>query len=98
MTALTREVKEETGFGVTKVVAELDPFLYFTEKTVAGNLIKKSCIQLNFVVEVDGETIQVNPEEHSIGIWAGESDFERLEMTEGMRGVVSGAWKWKYGN
>lgn len=95
--ALYREVREETGFAVKKIVAELDPFFYSTEKLVMGNMVEKSCVQLNYVVEVCGDLIQVNPEEHSVGIWAGEEEFKQLEMTEGMKGVVSGAWEWKHG-
>jgi len=95
--ALVREVKEETGLDLTRVFGQLPDMIYSTERKVSqenGNqkLMKKSCIQLNFAVEVDlahGTTFQVNPVEHSTGVWASKRMLGELEMTEAMRGVVS---------
>jgi len=100
LSALKREVKEETGFEVIKVYHELEPFHYFTVKMIPGKLVKKSCAQLNYVVFVQktwknrGEYIKVNPEEHSSSVWANYRDLEQLQMTEGMKIVVSDALKW----
>lgn len=69
--ALEREVREETGFRVVKIVAELEPFYYDTRKEVGGNIVRKSCVQLNYVVEVDGVEIRVNAEEHEVGVLGG---------------------------
>ena len=98
--ALAREVKEETGVNVSCVIAELPEVLYSTDKQVATadgttKLVRKTCVQLNFVVEAEGNVISVNPEEHSVGVWASEEDLDRLEMTEGMRSVVKNAMAWK---
>lgn len=98
--ALAREVKEETGLHVSHVLAQLPDFTYHTEKRVlaedgTASLVKKTCVQLNFVVEVDGNDIQVNPDEHSVGVWATEEEVRGLEMTDGMRSVVANALAWR---
>jgi 8-oxo-dGTP pyrophosphatase MutT (NUDIX family) len=91
--ALSREFKEKTGLHIKSVLSELlPPFEYETSKMVGGVQVSKSCVQVNFVVGVEGDEIVVNPEEHSVGIWAGTDEFERLEMTEGMRGLVRKAF------
>jgi len=69
---------------------------YSTEKTIqwedrTEQLIKESCIQLNFAIMVDytHRTIfRVNPSEHSTGIWASRRVLGELEMTEQMRELV----------
>jgi 8-oxo-dGTP pyrophosphatase MutT (NUDIX family) len=67
--ALAREVEEETGLNITYVLSELlPPFEYETSKMVGGVQVSKSCVQVNFVVEVEGDEIVVNPEEHAVGI------------------------------
>lgn len=100
MHGLAREVVEETGLRMTRVIAELPEFLYSTEKHTRdedGKLttLRKSCVQLNFVVAVDGDVIQVSPEEHSVGEWATRERVMELDMTEGMRSVVINALDWK---
>jgi len=95
--ALSREVKEETGLDLTHVLSQLPDMTYSTEKTIqrenrTEQLIKKSCIQLNFAIMVDythGTTFRVNPSEHSTGIWASQKMLGELEMTEQMRELVS---------
>jgi hypothetical protein len=67
------------------------PFEYETSKLVGGVRVSKSCVQVNFVVELEGNEIVVDPEEHSVGIWAGAHEFEALEMTDGMRVLVKNA-------
>lgn len=44
LSALKREVKEETGFKIRQVVLELDLFEYYTEKMVEEKMVRKSCI------------------------------------------------------
>lgn len=100
LSALKRKVRQETGFEVAKVYHELEPFHYFTVKMIPGKLVKKSCVQINYVVFVQktrrnrGEYIEVNPEEHSSSVWASYADLGQLWMTEEMKMVVSDALKW----
>ncbi|KAL2060721.1 hypothetical protein VTL71DRAFT_9362 [Oculimacula yallundae] len=92
--AVCREVREETGLEVTKVLVRLPDMIYFTEKKIEGNdgttsLAKKACIQLNFGVEVDlSQDFQVNPDEHSTGVWADRKMLGELEMTAEMKDLV----------
>lgn len=104
LSALIRELLEESRLNVTSVVGELNPFTYLTQKTVKGQygtqIASKDCIQLNYVVNVDGGKVVVNPNEHSEFIWA-PLDVERLDITEGMKGVIRNAFSWageKYEN
>jgi 8-oxo-dGTP pyrophosphatase MutT (NUDIX family) len=91
--ALAREVKEETGLTITSVLSELlPPFEYKTSKAVGGVQVSKSCMQVNFVAEVEGDEIVVNPEEHSVGTWAEVDELEGLEMTDCMKGLVRRAF------
>jgi len=71
----------------------LPPFEYETSKVVTGVEVRKRCIQLNFMVEVEDGEVKVNPEEHSTAVWADEKDIEELEMTDGMRVLVRKAFK-----
>lgn len=98
--ALAREVEEETGLGVSRVIAELPNLLYHPEKQVlngdgTARSIRKSCVQLKFVVEVEGDVIRVNLDEHSVRVWATRREVEGLEMTDGMRSVVVNPLTWK---
>jgi len=92
--ALVREVMEETGLVVTRILDQLPSFIYTTEKVVKvsggqkENILKK-CIQLSFVVLVDGEDFRVNPEEHSTGSWATKEMLLEMNITEDMRRIVS---------
>lgn len=42
---------------------------------------------------MDGGKVVVNPNEHSEFIWA-PLDVERLDITEGMKGVIRNAFSW----
>lgn len=76
----------------------MNPFTYLTQKTVKGQygtqIASKDCIQLNYVVNVDGGKFVVNPKEHSEFIWAPLEDIERLDITEAMKGVIRNAFSW----
>ncbi len=90
--ALARKVKKEMGLDVTRMIAELPEFFYHAEKQALNAdgkayFVQKSCVQLNFVAGVEGDLIRVNPDEHSVGMWATRKDIEGLDMTDGMRGV-----------
>lgn len=96
-----REVHEETALSFDSVEASIEPFAYFTEKTVKRSeekvVVQKSSLQLNFVCEVVKDTFRVNPEEHSEGMWAAKDELGGLEMTDEMRLVVENAFRWKEG-
>lgn len=90
-------VKQETEFKIYAISAELEPFLYYTERIVEEKMARKSCIQLNYLLCVKAEdkinpaTITFDPEKHSAGIWADKEEIGHLDMTGEMRGVVSDA-------
>jgi 8-oxo-dGTP pyrophosphatase MutT (NUDIX family) len=97
--ALTREVKEETGLDVTDVIAELEPMIYRTDKTVVSDTgedihVSKTAIQLNYVVSVVEGVVQLSTEEHSESAWATEEMLDGLNITSAMRGVVQEALRW----
>jgi 8-oxo-dGTP pyrophosphatase MutT (NUDIX family) len=85
-----REMMEETGLKVKNIIRESLPrFAYETEKAVEGVKVVKSSLQVNFVVKVEKGQITLNPEEHCEYMWDGVEDLESLEMTDGMRSLVS---------
>lgn len=100
--ALAREVREETGLDVADIVAELQPMVYETTKTVmdgAGRerAVTKSAIQLNYVVSVAGgaeEEVTLRQEEHSESCWATETVAGTLDVTAPMMEVVREAFRW----
>ena len=95
LSALTREVMEETSLTISTILGGISPFSYTTEKLVDGNSIEKTALQLNYIVTVNGvEDFKVNPDEHSEGIWAGKEDLEGLVMTGEMREVVREGFGW----
>ena len=60
-------------------------------------VLRKMSLQMNFVCEVAGGEFDVNPDEHSEGVWAGREEVGGLEMTGEMRVVVENAFRWKEG-
>ena len=100
--ALAREVQEETGLDITKVLAELKPMIYTTEKSVIDDtgresLVSKSAIQLNYVVSVSGGEVKLSADEHSESKWATEEDLGDLDITSEMRAVIQEAFEWATG-
>ncbi|KAJ4022555.1 hypothetical protein NW752_000240 [Fusarium irregulare] len=97
--AIVREVKEETGLTVTRVVASLEPFTYFTEKTVDEKIILRTTLQLSYVVKVevkeDGDGFVVDLEEHSEGKWVEADEADGVLMTGEMRKLVLQALQMK---
>jgi hypothetical protein len=73
-----------------------DPLTYLAEKTIHDGadlrVVSKQCIQLNYVAEVEGSEVVVNPEEHSEFIWAAKENVAGLDITEGMKGVLEDAF------
>ena len=58
-----REVKEETGLTVSKVISVFDGFDYTTDR-------KPHVRQINFLVEVEEGEVVLNPDEHDEFQWA----------------------------
>ena len=85
---LKREVLEETTMVVRDIIDQIDPLSWVTETN-------HTSVQLMFVCSVEGDTFQVDPEEHSMGVWADREKAATLVMSTGMRGVVENAFKWK---
>ncbi len=57
---------EEIGLRVKASTGEFLPaFEYEISKVVAGVKVAKSCVQVNFVPEVEEGEVKVNPAEHS---------------------------------
>ncbi|KAM0341862.1 hypothetical protein ACHAPU_009798 [Fusarium lateritium] len=97
--AITREVKEETGLTVVKVLSPLAPFTYIAEKKIEHGTflqtIQKTALQLSYLVQTeedDGELV-VNPSEYSEGLWVNFEELYSVEMTNEMRKLVSEAFK-----
>ena len=87
--ALAREVEEETGLNVSRVIAEL-PTSCTRQRSRCqvvmeqAQSIRKSCVQLNFVVEAEADVIHVNPDEHSVsGLPGGTSKVWRRQTACG---------------
>ena len=50
---------EETGLKISKVIEELCSwFEYSTSEVVDGAVVSKTCVQVNFVVEVEVEEVR----------------------------------------
>ncbi len=108
MDAVKREVFEETGLKVERVIGAVKSFEYAMEKkdVVAGNgkdggevlSVLSSSLQLNYVCvcEVGGYdwVVVVDPEEHSEGRFVDREALREMEMTEQMRAVVEEAFEW----
>ncbi|KAI3333810.1 NUDIX hydrolase domain-like protein [Ustulina deusta] len=85
--AITREVLEESNLSVKDVSRPLSVITYTTESG-AGT---RNVIQLSYVITVQDTQFQVNPEEHSTGIWANIDMLAQLEITQDMKTLVSEA-------
>ncbi|KAL9099263.1 MAG: hypothetical protein Q9163_005216 [Psora crenata] len=100
--AVKREVIEETGMEVVKVIGAVKSFDYAMEKKMedAGGaevIIRLNSLQLNFICVVAKYDVLVSPEEHSEYQFARRSMLAGLEMTEQMRAVVDEGLTWAEG-
>ena len=80
-----REVKEETGLTVSRVVTTFEGFDYSTNR-------KPSVRQVNFLVEVQPGDVVLDPEEHDDFIWVDKDGFGDVNMSESMRKCVTDAF------
>ncbi|KAL6697943.1 NUDIX hydrolase domain-like protein [Trichoderma pleuroticola] len=97
--ALVREVKEETGLYITKILTQLGPMTYQTEKTVRSDTgieasVVKSAIQLNYVVSVSDGMVKLSVNEHSESRWASEEEFNELDITTETKAIIREAFQW----
>ena len=86
LTALAREVQEETGLLVTAVLEYLGSFDY---RTSSG----KKTRHFNFLVEVEEGKIKLDPAEHQAYYWVALSDaaFTTLNISDATKVVLKTA-------
>jgi 8-oxo-dGTP diphosphatase len=73
-----REVKEETGLKVSKIITSLKGFDYSTDK-------KPHVRQINFIVEAELGDITLDPAEHSNYVWMDRANINDYKMSDSMR-------------
>ncbi|KAJ3497155.1 hypothetical protein NLJ89_g10386 [Agrocybe chaxingu] len=82
-----REVKEETGLTIVRILQPFEGFEYATRKGQA--------VQFNFMAEVESgldAEVRLNPSEHEDYAWVGpDDDLSKYPMTESMSTVVNNA-------
>ncbi|HEX8227484.1 MAG TPA: NUDIX hydrolase [Candidatus Saccharimonadales bacterium] len=81
-----REVKEETGLTVSKVITTFQGFDYSTDR-------KPAVRQVNFLIEAAPGEVVLDPNEHDEYVWVDESNVADTEMTDNMRTCVADALK-----
>ena len=83
LTALTREVKEETGLVITSIKAYLGSFDY-----ISGSGRKTR--QFNFLVKVEHGEIKLSSTEHQSHYFVGVSDeaFTTLNISDATKAVI----------
>jgi len=81
--ALKREVREETGLVVESIERYVGSFDY-----TSGS--GKKARQFNFVVTVQEEEVQLNPQEHQRYYWVdpASAQFSRLNISDKTRNVI----------
>lgn len=73
-----REVKEETGLTVKRIVAVFSGFDYSTDK-------KPKVRQVNLLVEAEPGEVVLDPDEHDDYAWVDESNRDTVSLTDSMR-------------
>lgn len=58
----------------------MQSFEYETNTMVGRVEVRKMCVQVNFLGEAEGGEAKVDMEEHSVAVWADETDVEGLEI------------------
>ncbi|KAJ2901904.1 hypothetical protein GGI21_004628 [Coemansia aciculifera] len=99
LASLAREIYEETGLVVDKVVCEFEGFQYWSTKYEEGesenraDIVLSVCTQqLNFGVLVsDTSAVKLDPREHQQYAWCTRETLEQYGMTPTMRLVVHNA-------
>ena len=95
--AFLRELYEESGLKGTRVLGRLPNMVYETSKMVHGQKVTRRAVQLNFVVEIEDvkADVKVNVNEHSEGGWWEAEQLKMLDITDGMREIVTEAFRWR---
>ena len=78
-----REVQEETGLIISKIIATFDGFDYTTDK-------KPHVRQINFIVETKPGHVILS-HEHDDFIWVDENNIDSVKTTDNMRKCVKDA-------
>ena len=88
LTALTREVQEETGLSVTSVLAYLGSFDYTSSSS-------KKTRQFNFLVETGQGKVKLEPTEHQAYHLVAVSDeaFNTLNISDATKAVIQTAMR-----
>lgn len=81
-----RELREETGLEVDKVLGTFEGFDYTTPK-------KPSVRQINFMVTATSDTVQLEPKEHDEYRWIVLDDIPSLRATKEMQQCLREAFK-----
>ncbi len=81
-----REVKEETGLSVSKIVSIFEGFDYSTNR-------KPSVRQVNFLVEVEPGDVVLDPNEHDEFIWVNKDNIKNLNMSDDMHKCINDAFE-----
>ena len=76
-----RELKEETGLTVSKVLATFPGFDYSTSK-------KQHVRQINFLVEVEPGDVRLDPAEHDDYIWVDIDTIDTISTSDEIRACV----------
>ena len=82
--ALRREVKEETGLEVDRILRLVDRFGYLTK----GRQVTR---RLNFAVDVKRSS-EITFSEHSAYCWVDAKGVEALNLTPSVRAVLERFW------
>ena len=80
-----REVKEETGLTVSKIVTTFAGFDYSTDR-------KPHVRQINFIVEVTPSEVTLDPKEHDDFIWVDTHNLDDIKMSTNMRQCLKTAF------
>lgn len=83
--ALIREVREELGLVVKRIIRFVDSFEY---KSSSG----KRTRQFSFVVEVENTDVTLSPE-HTEFSWIKKEDIDKYNITESTKNTILNAWK-----
>lgn len=80
-----REVKEETGLTVSKIVTTFAGFDYSTDR-------KPHVRQINFIVEVNSGEVILDSKEHNDFIWVDAHNLKDIKMSTNMRQCIESAF------